>query len=81
MKVEFTAVTRLDEKITSHCIIQKYINKELIIYLGIKGHWKLIKNETLEIKSTWNNQNTKEELTKKSNLNSAISECTTTKNH
>jgi len=52
MKIEFTAVTRLDEKITSNCIIQKYINKELIIYLGIKGHWKLIKNETLEIKST-----------------------------
>ena len=47
MKVEFTAVTRLDEKITSNCIIQKYINNELIIYLGIKGHWKQIKKETL----------------------------------
>ena len=48
MKVEFTAVTRLDEKITSNCIIQKYINNKLIIYLGIRGHWKLIKNETLK---------------------------------
>ena len=50
MKLEFTAVTRLDEKITSNCIIQKLINNELIIYLCIKGNWKLIKNETLEIK-------------------------------
>ena len=50
MKIEFTAVTRLDEKITSNCIIQKNINKELIIYLGIKGHRKRIKKETLEIK-------------------------------
>ena len=51
MKIEFTAVTRLDEKITSNCIIQREINNELVIYLGIKGHWVLIKNETLEIKS------------------------------
>jgi hypothetical protein len=56
MKMEFTAVTRLDEKITSNCIIQKVINNELIIYLGIKGHWKLIKNETLEIKLCKDNQ-------------------------
>jgi hypothetical protein len=56
MKVEFTAVTRLDEKITSNCIIQKVINNELIIYLGIKGHWKLIKNETLEIELCKDNQ-------------------------
>jgi len=49
MKVEFAAITRLGEKITSNCIIQKVINNELIIYLGIKGYWKLIKNETLEI--------------------------------
>jgi len=52
MKIEFTAVTRLDEKITSNCIIQREINNELVIYLGVKkGHWVLIKNETLEIKS------------------------------
>lgn len=50
MKVEFTAVTRLDEKITSNCIIQKVINNELIIYLGVNGHWKQIRNETLKIK-------------------------------
>lgn len=50
MKIEFTAVTRLDEKITSNCIIQKEINNELFIYLNIKGYWKLIKNETLKIK-------------------------------
>lgn len=49
MKVQFTALTRLGEKVTSNCIIQKEINKNLIIYLGIKGHWKQIKNETLEI--------------------------------
>ena len=56
MKVEFTAVTRLDEKITSNCIIQKVINNEMIIYLGINGYWKLIKNETLEIKLCNDNQ-------------------------
>jgi len=51
MKIEFTAVTRLDEKITSNCIIQRQIAGELIIYLGVKkGHWVLIKNETLKIK-------------------------------
>lgn len=49
MKVEFTAVTRLDKKITSNCIIQKVINNQLIIYLAINGHWKQIKNETLKI--------------------------------
>jgi hypothetical protein len=50
MIVEFTAVTRLGEKITSNCIIQKVINGEMIIYLAMNGYWKLIKNETLEIK-------------------------------
>jgi hypothetical protein len=50
MKVEFTAVTRLGEEITSNCIIQKEINNELIIYLNVKGYWKLIKNNTLVIK-------------------------------
>lgn len=49
MKVEFTALTRLDDKIISHCIIQKQINNELIIYLGIKGYWHKIKNETLVV--------------------------------
>lgn len=52
MKIEFTAVTRLDEKITSNCIIQREKAGKLIIYLGTKkGHWLLIKNETLEIKT------------------------------
>jgi hypothetical protein len=49
MKAEFKAVTRLGEQITSNCIIQKEINKELFIYLRINGSWKLIKNETLQI--------------------------------
>jgi hypothetical protein len=50
MKVEFKAITRTGNEICSNCIIQKYINKELIIYLGIGGKWILIKNETLTIK-------------------------------
>jgi len=52
MKVEFTGVTREGLVITSNCIIQKVINNELIIYLGIKGHWKLIKNESLITKTS-----------------------------
>jgi hypothetical protein len=47
MKVEFKAITRTGNAICSNCIIQKYINKELIIYLGVSGKWLLIKNETL----------------------------------
>ena len=50
MIVEFTAITRLGEKITSNCIIQKVINGEMIIYLAMNGYWKLIKNEPFEIK-------------------------------
>jgi hypothetical protein len=49
MKVQFKATTRTGDVICSNCIIQKYINQELIIYLGISGKWKLIKNETLTI--------------------------------
>jgi hypothetical protein len=49
MKVEFKAITRTGDTICSNCIIQKYINGELIVYLGISGRWKLIKNETLII--------------------------------
>lgn len=49
MKVQFKAITRTGDAICSNCIIQKYINNELIIYLGIKGKWYLIKNETLII--------------------------------
>ena len=49
MRVDFKATTRTGNKICSNCIIQKYINKELIIYLGIGGKWILIKNETLTI--------------------------------
>ena len=51
MKVEFKAITRTGNEICSNCIIQKYINKELIIYLGVSGKWMLIKNETLIIKT------------------------------
>jgi hypothetical protein len=47
MKVQFKATTRTGNTICSNCIIQKHINKELIIYLGISGKWVLIKNETL----------------------------------
>jgi hypothetical protein len=50
MKVQFEAITKTGENIFSNCIIQKYINNELIIYLGISGKWKLIKNESLNIK-------------------------------
>ena len=50
MNVQFDAITRTGDVICSNCIIQKYINQELIIYLGIKGKWVLIKNETLKIK-------------------------------
>ena len=49
MKVKFTAITRLNESISSYCIIQKEINNEIYIYLNVKGYWKLIKNETLQI--------------------------------
>ena len=49
MKVQFKAITRTGDAICSNCIIQKYINEELVIYLGISGRWKLIKNETLTI--------------------------------
>jgi hypothetical protein len=34
-----------------NCIIQKEINNDLLIYLNVKGYWKLVKNETLEIKT------------------------------
>ena len=50
MKAEFSAITRLGEEIISNSIIQKEINNELLIYLNIKGYWKLIKNNTLTIK-------------------------------
>ena len=51
MRVQFKAITRTGIEICSNCIIQKYINKELIIYLGISGKWLLIKNETLKIET------------------------------
>lgn len=49
MKVRFKAITRTGKMIYSNSIIQKYINNELIIYLGINGNWRFIKNETLII--------------------------------
>lgn len=49
MKVQFKAITRTGKMIYSNSIIQKYINNELIIYLGINGNWRFIKNETLII--------------------------------